>query len=44
MIFGKNLAKLGIVLLSKNNIRLKFWNGGSICFPTLKARYASINM
>jgi hypothetical protein len=29
MIFGKNLVKLDIVWLSKNNISLKLWDGGS---------------
>jgi hypothetical protein len=29
IIFGKNLLKLGIVRLSKNNISLKIWDGGS---------------
>jgi hypothetical protein len=30
--FGKNLVKLDIVWLPKNNVRLKLWNGDTIAF------------
>jgi hypothetical protein len=30
IIFSKNLIKPDIVLLAKNNINLKFWDGGGI--------------